>query len=332
MTADRDVDTRRQEASSWFARLNQKRISSADVVAFGVWRRDPLNAAAYDKVEALWTASEALAGDPDIAAASSQALNRNEPRKPHRAKASSVLGPLGAVGALAVLALAGTAWFSSRPAPYETEVGERRVVQLADGSSLTLDTATEVKVRLERGRRQVTIERGQAFFDVEGDPDRPFIVTAGDTRVTALGTRFEVRRRGRGARVVLLEGRIDVRTDRAAAPPAWTLRPGQSLSTDVARPKIETVDVRKAAGWTTGRLIFEATPLRSAIAEVNRYSLAQVELRDAGLADVNVSGAFDAGDTDAFVAALQDLYGVRVVRTREGAVQIFARPREAVAD
>ena len=105
---------------------------------------------------------------------------------------------------------------SQQPTRYVTAIGEQRTIQLDDGSRIILDTSSEVAVRLTGNRRSVTLTAGQAMFDVQGDPARPFVVAAGDTKVTAIGTRFDVRRSGAGARVILVDGRVDVRRDTAS--------------------------------------------------------------------------------------------------------------------
>lgn len=85
-------------------------------------------------------------------------------------------------------------------------------------------------VCLRSDRRSLTLVSGQAFLDVKGDPSRPFVVTAGDTTFTAVGTRFDVRRLGQGAKVTLIEGHIGVRTT-STSKPAWSLTPGQQVVT-----------------------------------------------------------------------------------------------------
>ena len=84
------------------------------------------------------------------------------------------------------------------------------------------------------------------------------------------------------------------------------------------------VDAARETSWTTGRLIFAATPIREAVAEVSRYSDRRIELKDKGIAQIPVSGAFDTGDTDAFIAALSDLYGVTASRTDDGVIILEA--------
>lgn len=308
MTVDHDLDIRRQEAATWFARLSQRRVSAEDVRAFSIWRRDTRNAAAYDRVETLWKASNALAQDPDIAALTADALTSAPSALRSRAAAYGLRKTLaGFALALAVAILMGV-WALQRPETYSTRTGEQRMIVLTDGSRVMLDTDTVIRVRLERHLRTISLDRGQAFFQVSGDPQRPFIVTSGDTRVTAIGTRFDVRRTGDGARITLIEGRVAV--EGPDTEPKWRLRPGEQISTNAARPIVAKVDAERVTSWTTGRLIFEGTPVRAAVAEVNRYSDRKIELQAVTIADIPVSGAFDTGDVEGFAAALTDLYPV----------------------
>jgi len=321
MTVDDDLDIRRQEAASWFTRLSQRRVSTADVKAFSIWRRDPDNARAYERVESVWAATNALADDPDISAVTAEALGRAPPPVRARAMVSGIWKPLGGV-AVAVLAAAIVGlWTLNRPLAYATAVGEQRTIRLEDGSRVTLDTESRIQVRLSDARRSVTLVSGQAFFDVAGNPGRPFVVTAGETRVTATGTRFDVRRMGDGARVTLVEGRVSVReTTRDAA--GWSLNPGEQVVTAAPRPMVATVDIARETSWTTGRLIFKETPIRTAVAEINRYSDDKIDLQASHIADIPVSGVFDTGDAEGFIAALQDLYSVKAERRPDGTVTL----------
>lgn len=319
MTGEVDADTRRRETASWFARLSQRKVSAADIQAFSVWRRVPGNAEAFDRMQAVWDATGALADDPDIVALTEQARAASTPRARRRARLSEIVKPLGAAALVAGLAVGLGVWSLTRPAAYATAVGEQRTFRLDDGSRITLDTASKVEVRLGRDRRSVTLVEGQALFDVEGDALRPFVVAAGNTRVTALGTRFDVRRVRSGARVVLIEGRVAVR-DGSAPDRAWALAPGEAVVTAEARPAVAAVDVPTVTSWASGRLIFQATPIREAVAEVNRYSPKPIALQASRFGDIPVSGAFDVGDSDGFVAALTDLYPLRASRSADGTV------------
>lgn len=318
MTIEAEADIRRKEAVEWFARLNQRKVTTADVRGFSAWRRDPANAHAFQKIEAMWDAAGALAGDPELAALTAEARRGSEAREKRRP--SGRLVSLGVAGAAAVAVCAfSLVWLQQRPETYATAVGEQRTVQLEDGSRITLDTNTRVAVRYTRGRRAVTLTSGQAMFDVEGDAARPFVVAAGDTRVTALGTRFDVRRSGAGARVILVDGQVAVRHD-MDRPAQWSLTPGQQVVTSARQPRVMTTDVAAATSWTVGRLTFENTPISVAVAEVNRYSLEPIEVQDARVSEIRVSGVFNAGDIDGFVAALTDLYPLQASRSDDGRI------------
>ena len=318
MTIEGDVDIRRREAAEWFTRLNQRTVTTADVKGFSEWRRDPENARAFSRVEAMWDAAGALAKSPEMSALAREAAGLRPP--PKRRSTTGRLLPIGAAGALA-LAFGATAfvWLSQQPTRYATAVGEQRTFQLEDGSRITLDTASEVAVRFNDSRRSVTLATGQAMFDVEGDPGRPFVVAAGNTRVTAVGTRFDVRRSGAGARVVLVEGRVDVRRE-AASDGQWTLAPGQQVTTSTDRPTVAAANLPAATSWTTGRLTFESTPIGEAVAEMDRYSRAPIELRDERISSIEISGVFNTGDVDGFVAALSDLYALRSTQADDGRI------------
>jgi len=130
---------------------------------------------------------------------------------------------------------------------------------------------------------------------------------------------------GDGARVILVQGRVAVR-DAAAPEQSWSLTPGQQVVTTAPRPVVASVNLPVATSWTTGRLIFEDTPVAVAVAEVNRYTRTPIDLRDDRIAANRVSGAFDAGDVDGFVAALTDLYPLAVRRGPDDRIVLAAAP------
>ena len=324
MTADTDLEVRQREAASWFATLNQKRVAASDVTAFSQWRRTPENAEAYARLETMWEAAGRLKGDADIAALTEGARARADVSRRAQSRFSKALIPTGAVAAIAAMVIGVTLW-SARPLSYETGLGERRVVVLADGSRVTLDTESRITVKLTGERRAVELASGQAFFEVEGDPDRPFVVRAGATDVTVVGTRFDVRRAGDGAQVTLVEGKVDV-LDRAGSSPRWSLAPGEQIVTAAKRPTVRSVDVASETSWTSGRLIFAGDTVEAAVAEVNRYSQTKVVLEAPAIARIAVSGAFNTGDVDGFVSALTDLYPVIAERTPSGQIVIRDAP------
>lgn len=320
-----------EEAAAWFARLNRRQVPLASLEAFRAWRQRPGNRAAYADVEGLWREAAELQGDAEIRKAVSSALARPAGR---RGWTRAILGPgwrpaLGVTAvALVGLAVAIGLQIRSAGAIYATKLGEQRLVRLEDGSRVRLDTDTRLAVRFGKGERRLRLERGQAFFEVAHDTSRPFVVEAGQTRVRAVGTRFDVRRDDGQVRVILVEGIVQVRDDAPARRAAWTLKPGEQLTTGAsATPR--PVDVTAATSWTTGRVVFQAVPLVAAIAEINRYGAHKIRLAAPGVGQVPVTGVFDAGDTDAFVAAVSDLHDLRPSRQPDGVILLSAAPAAA---
>lgn len=316
-------DRAREEAAAWFARLGRQAVTTDALRRFRDWRSRPANAAAYAEVEATWSKAGDLRHDPELMAATAAALDRRS----FRARLAG-LGPPPPLAwggtALALLAVAAALTFGPAAlAPaYDTGVGEQRLVVLEDGSRVRLNTDSRVRVRFAGDRRRVDLLRGQAFFEVAHDADRPFTVDAGSAEVRALGTRFDVRRLDGTVQVTLVEGAVRVAPEDSpagAAPSAWTLAAGQQLTVAPGRPAApRPTDAAGATSWTTGRIVFRETPLAAAVAEVNRYSPRKVVLDAPGLAAAPVNGVFDTGDTEAFVAAATSLFGLEARRPAKG--------------
>ncbi|RYF27114.1 MAG: hypothetical protein EOO33_05555 [Comamonadaceae bacterium] len=227
--------------------------------------------------------------------------------------------------AVAAIVWADPAW---RTELHATAVGEQRTVALADGSRLTLDTATGVRVRWHLRSRQVELLQGRARFDVAHSTLRPLQVAAGSVQVRVVGTVFDVQRAPHGqVRVAVLQGRVQVR-DLARAGAGWTLDPGERLLAGGAHAAApEPFDLGpphgSTLGWAQGRLVFDRTPLRDALAEVQRYRAAPIRLHDDGrLAQQTVSGVFQSARTDQLLDLLPQVVGARVQHRPDGSVDV----------
>ena len=236
------------------------------------------------------------------------------------------LATSAAVGAVAILA-AGYVTLRGHAGTYTTEIGERQEIHLSDGSTVELNTDSELKVRLSGERRDLMLSRGEALFHVAHDIGRPFYVTASGTVVRAVGTAFSVRIREDNRVVVLVtEGRVAVgtpeNTDRpvlnanAAAVSAGegaVVRRGR-----VAVTRMQTADMARKLSWTVGRLYFQGETLNEAVGEFNRYNKRHLLITDPSITQTTVGGGnFRTTDLDSFVAALEQL-GVRAVGTTDG--------------
>jgi len=207
----------------------------------------------------------------------------------------------------------------------ETAHGQHLSHSLPDQSLLTLDADSAVDIRYGKSERHIELVRGQALFQVAHDVARPFRVQAGAVAVTAVGTRFDVDRRADITVVTVLEGTVavDIARDGAAR---VMVHAGQQLRIDselaVAGPL--AVDASHSAAWLDGQIYFDQEPLAEVAAEVSRYSPQPIEVRDATLRGLPISGACAANDTDAFLAFVRSLDGVHV-RSEPGSVVVEPR-------
>jgi transmembrane sensor len=222
-----------------------------------------------------------------------------------------------AVTILAVASLgAFGAWYTveqSNTRVYSTHIGEFRRVTLADGSTIELNTDSEVRVHYSSGSRHVDLTRGEALFQVAKNKERPFDVEAGTTTVRAVGTAFSVRLHEAGSHervdVVVSEGRIAINppsTQTYAAGSVATVRNGHIDAT-----VIDGEDITSKLAWTTGRLMFQGEKLSDVVEEVNRYNLRKLQISDPDIAELRVGGTFQATDPDGFARALGATFGVK---------------------
>lgn len=305
------------EAADWIARLGTRTISLDTIQEFAKWRENPANAEAYRRAEQLWSRTGELADDPDIQAALAQAQRR----RPRRFSAKQI-GAIGLTAAFAATLAAGVFFWQGRHT-YATGIGEQRILQLADGSRVRLDTASKMRVRFTEGERRIELAEGQALFEVAHNPTRPFVVSTTDASVTAVGTVFEVRHVGSETRVVLVSGAVDVVQPAAPSAPQ-RLRPNQQTAIKAGTAKVSAVNADTATSWTTGELTFVDTPLAEAVAEVNRYLAAPIILDAPAAATTPINGVFRSGDRTAFVSAAAHLFNLRAIREPDGQVRLVS--------
>lgn len=206
---------------------------------------------------------------------------------------------------------------------HRTAVGERRELDLADGSRLLLDAGTHLQVRRHLRSRQVLLMQGRARFEVRHSAWRRFEVDAGPVHVRNYGTVFDVDRQGDLSEVTLWRGDVGVRVDGGAA--EQRLAPGQRL---LAQPgsisPAEAIGLDQA-DWTQGRLQFDRLPLVEVLRILQRYHDRPIVLDDPELGPLQVSGVFDADRAETAVMLLPDILPVRVQAAADGSLHLRAR-------
>jgi len=331
-------DRRLAEAAAWRARLAEQKLDSDP--ALEQWlASDPLNAVAYERAEAIWDEMGELSSTPEFMDLRRGALDIAARQGRRNRGAYRLALPIAA--ALATLAIlgagGGTWWMVNRPQTYETTLGERRVVPLSDGSQVWLDSDSKVAIRYTSDARKLELLRGQARFDVAHNVARPFSVKARDETVVATGTSFNIDLTGSDTLVTLIEGHVaildgagrrstPVQTRQQFSPPHTVdLVAGQELDVMAAAPPIiKTVDLERATAWEDGRLVFENEPLSMAALRISRSSARRVSV-DPAVANLKISGVFNAGDVDGFAQTMSLYLPVRSEPGADGGVVLVAR-------
>lgn len=309
-------DARREDAAAWVVRLEAGDLSDAEATAFDAWLTGaPENVAALDAVLAV---SQAYAASAD-AVARELGTQRFAPR-PYGRRAVIGVGAAAAAAALAVVIAPQFAAADTQT--YVTAKGERRTVQLEDGSTVDLNGGTTLTVTLARDARQVTLNQGQAVFDVTHDPRRPFTIAAGDRTVRVVGTQFDVRRLDGRLSVTVARGAVEVRPAQGVQGRAYRLRPGQRLDhregEKVAR--VAAAEAEEVLGWRQGRLVYREQPLGEVVADLNQQFATPIRLEDPTLAATPISGVLVLDDQSAVIRRLALLVPIRAVRSDAGMI------------
>ena len=304
------------DAASWFVRLQRNPHDGELRSAFDTWlAADPEHRTAWAAVGGAWERMGELKDDPQILAAR-QALMADLAAARRRPQMRWAAG-FAALAVTAAAALGVGNWRQQADAPvvaaapqalavYRTPVGGQQVVTLEDGSKVTLSTNTEVRLTDWNHRRGLTLVKGEAYFEVAKNPERPFVVTAAGRTVTALGTAFDVRVDPGKWSVSLVEGKVRV----VGAESSVDMTPGHHLVQQGDAPwSVQTRNLADVTSWREGSLVFENRPLGSIVEEMNRYSTRKVHIADARLAATPLSGRFKSGDVSGFVATLE-AYGM----------------------
>ena len=311
------------QAAEWVAR--RAGCTDPDTeAAFQAWHdADRRHAGAYLRAEAAWMlldraqvlthgSTEAAPAAPQADILSSPLVIPPAPRALVRPARRHVL--MGGLAASAAAVL-GVGYLATQRASYETRRGELRNVPLSDRSLAAINTDSHVQVAMGETSRAVQLVKGEAWFEVAKNPDAPFVVSAGDIRVRAVGTAFSVRRHANGADVLVTEGTVETwsirdpekRTRLSAGSRAFVAETTETIAVVGAAEEID----RKLA-WRDREIILREESLAAAATEFNRYNDQQIIIADEALRDVRLVGGFQVDRPEAFARAVHSAFGVPV--------------------
>ncbi len=298
-----------EKAASWVARSLHENWNESDQQALDAWLAEsPSHQIAYWRLESAWRETYRLT-----------ALRPVSPQD--NAPAGSSLRSTIYKAVAALVLMAGVAGFATqyyakaqhRAATYSTALGERKLLTLADGSQIELNTNTVIEASTIGNERKIWVKQGEAYFHVKHDPSRPFVVVAEGRKIVDIGTEFVVRRAPDFLRVAVLEGRVgfgplkgDVSRDLTSGDVATAQK------NDVSVSREPVADIATGLSWREGKLVFHHTLLVDAAAEFNRYNSEKLVVASAAAGQITINGTFPTNDVHAFSRLAHAVLGLRV--------------------
>lgn len=339
-----------EQAGDWLLRLREDNVAQETIEAWLAWYHDDdAHRDAFLRLQREYEQLRAVPGTDRrkmarrVLAGTEAVTGDAEPAsfKPPRFG----LRPGFAMAATLVLAVSvGLLNIDWAPAPldadtaaYRTERAAYEVLDLPDGSVITLGARSTASYRFTEETRRVVLESGEAYFEVAKDKSRPFLVEVGNMTVRAVGTAFNIRRSKDMMVVSVSEGTVDVRRREASNLPELVLRTllpepepvrlpaGRQAVVSSAEKEVVSVNPTNPASvqnWKTGRLEFVDEPLSVVIATVNRYSDRDIVLADRDLGKVPLTGAVMQDHIEEWLLALPDVFPLHVEIADNGAILV----------
>jgi transmembrane sensor len=306
------TDNLRNEAVRWLLRMHASDCGAAERLACRDWlRADARHQAAYGQVEAQWRQMDSF---------KAQRFHARDDALSYRPKPKAYIRNVPTFAATAALLLAlgltdfGPDGWYGVTADYVVGKGGRQTVTLTDGSRVELNTDSAVRTHISRWRRSVELVRGEVYFNVTHDADRPFIVHAAGGSITDIGTAFEVYRQPEKVLVAVEEGSV-----RVEAKETHDLVAGQQiafapLGDFLPKP---TEDIASLTAWRDGRVVFRDRPLDEVLSEIGRYHDTAIRVLDPMQRSLRVTGVFRTADLNAILDTIAMTLPIKVERSND---------------
>ncbi|MDM3871973.1 FecR domain-containing protein [Porticoccus sp. W117] len=323
--SERDI---RDQVYYWVTEMSSGSVDADTIARFDAWyAADKRHAKAYDEVEGLFFGLADVPGLDGMAAL--QPTVAEHPEKPVESgllswlKLPAMWGAVAACLLVAVVVLL-QPFTDTQPESlqYSSPVAESREIPLDDGSKVTLGASSKIQVDYSSDERRITLIRGQAFFNVAKQANRPFVVHTGNTSATAVGTRFDVRRGVTETAVAVEEGLVDTRHQNSEP---LRLSAGQQVmvSTDAGMGDVQALD--QVGQWREGRLAYVNVKLVEMIADANRYHPSNIILASDEIADLTLTAVFRSDQIDAMLETLTQVFPIKTVTGADGSILVMPR-------
>lgn len=304
-----------QQAADWFAKLQSGHSSEHDQYRFQRWlASDPAHQKAYDDIINFWNDPALRQSLSSIPLTNSK--NKSPQSIPNRLR--FVIPLLAASFLIATVMFQGT--WNCLQADYCAGTGEVKRVDLADGSTVTLNAQTAIKVNYQSQLRQIELIHGEALFEVKRNPTQPFVVKADYSQTKVLGTRFTVRENQDSDIITVIEGTVEVSPHQH---PPYLIKANDQILVGNQNPQgIKQVNTFATGAWIQGHLVFDNANLESVVNEIERYRSGKVIIKNNRLKSIKVSGRFDIRHPDKALEALEQTLPIKLYRLTQWLVVV----------
>jgi transmembrane sensor len=304
---EQELPSASEQAAEWFVRMKEGQFTEVQRNEFERWLdADPNNRKEYQAVQGLWSELDGL---KDIASFKHANVESNTSQK-------RSWNSLALAATLIIFVFTGVLVFLYDQGSYTTAKGELTTVRLEDSSVVHLNSDTSLKVDFTGGKRTIYLLRGEAYFDVSHDPQRPFVVESEGGSARAVGTQFNVYRQSSAVRVTVVEGRVEVATENGDA---RLLNADEVVAYKSGGREISQIEHSdgRSLDWLDGRLRFKATPLVDVVSRLNRYLETPLRISDPELNNLKLSGDFRISNLKDLPELLPRLLPVTLQRKRD---------------
>lgn len=200
---------------------------------------------------------------------------------------------------------------------YTTRYAENAQYTLADGSHVQLNSNTTLVADFRLHSREMTLDKGEASFTVSHEW-RPFTVAVNASRVLDIGTVFNISKWEQSFVATVLEGEVELQTGQQKN----RLTAGQAVQVthqETGAPYV--ADIEMVTAWHAGKILFNKTPLKDAIASIQRYRKAPIQL-DPRVENMLITGIYDVSKVEQLLDSMDTMFPVKVTRAHDGEIKI----------
>lgn len=310
------------EASDWLVRMREAPEDTELSDAFARWRdADPDHLQAWGEMQTLFDLlGQVDARYPEYLMPAFVSVSSNARHVRHRQGSRHIwrraFGATALMAAAACLALLiGPELMLRMRADHITSAGQLESITLDDGSRVRLGPATAIAVSYSAGQRDIRLLKGQAWFEVHPDRNRPFRVQTDRISATALGTAFDVRIIGDDYSVAVGHGRVRFDLSDAQGKPAAILNAGDWAEQTPQR-RVETGhQARDLAGiWQSGSVVIRGRTVADAIEELRPWYSGHIILAGAAIGAKQITGIYRLSNPDEALRALVQPHGGTITR------------------